>query len=67
MGFKLERVRANKKVSEVMQHLGVSDAAVYQWESGDCLPKTDKLMKLAKFYGCSVDALLTDNPVRDSK
>lgn len=67
MGFKLERVRANKKVSEVMQHLGVSDAAVYQWESGDCLPKTDNLMKLAKFYGCSVDALLTDNPIRDGK
>lgn len=64
MGFRSERLKANKSVEEVMQHMGVSDATVYFWENGDTFPRADKLLKLARFYGCSTDALLTDNPNR---
>ena len=64
MGFRTERLKAKKSVAEVMAYLGVSDAAVYFWENGNTLPKADNLIKLAKFYGCSTDALLTDNPIQ---
>lgn len=66
MGFRSERIKANKSVKEVMQYMGVSDATVYFWENGDTLPKSDKLVKLAQFFGCTTDALLTDNPIKRS-
>ena len=56
--MKTERLKAGKKVREVMEFLRVSDAAVYQWESGETTPRPDKLVKLAQFYGCTVDDLL---------
>lgn len=58
MGFKEARLKAGKKVSEVMAYMGVSDAAVYQWETGVTMPSGNKLVKLAEFYGCTVDELL---------
>ena len=62
MGFKSARVRAGKKVTDVMEHLGVSDGAVYMWETGATFPTVEKLKKLAEFYGCTVDELLRDEP-----
>lgn len=58
MSFKSERKKSGKSVAEVMKHMGVTDAAVYQWETGVTTPRTDKLIKLAEFYGCTVDELL---------
>ena len=58
MGFKDARVKAGKTVKEVMDEIGVSDAAVYSWETGQYTPSKDKLVKLADFYGTTVDALL---------
>lgn len=58
MSFRGARLKAGKRVREVMEHMKVSDACVYQWELGFTQPKADKLPKLAAFYGCSVDELL---------
>ena len=60
MSIKSARLKADKKVREVMEYMGVSDAAVYQWETGETTPRPDKLIKLADFYGCTVDELLRD-------
>jgi len=61
MGFRQARLDAGVSVKEVMAYMGVSDAAVYQWESGVYTPRPDKLVKLASLYGCTVDALLRGN------
>lgn len=61
MGFKKARLNAGKSVAEVVEHMNVTDAAVYQWETGVSKPRTDKLIKLAKFYKCTVDELLKDD------
>lgn len=61
MSFRNARLKAGKKVTEVMAHMGVSDAAVYLWETGSCYPSVDKLPKLAAFYGCTVDDLLRND------
>lgn len=47
-------------MSEVTKHMGVSDAAVYMWESGETTPRPDKLVKLAAFYETTVDELLKE-------
>lgn len=63
MSFKSAREKAGISVSKVMEVLKISDAAVYQWESGDTFPRTDKLLKIAALYGCTVDELLKpDDP-----
>lgn len=58
MSFREARQKAGKTVAEVMKHMGVSDAAVYMWETGETTPRPDKLVKLAEFYGVTVDELL---------
>lgn len=60
MGFREARIKAGKSVREVMFEMGVSDAAVYMWESGENRPRADKLPKLAKLYGCTVEELLSE-------
>ena len=44
-----------------MKVLNVSDAAVYQWETGINLPSAKRLPEIAKLYGVTVDELLKDN------
>ena len=58
MGFKQARINAGLSVRQVMKALDVSDAAVYQWETGVFLPSTKRLPEIAKLYGVTVDELL---------
>ena len=62
MGFKNARLKAGKSVREVVDYMKVSDVSVYFWENGVNYPRPDKLIRLAKFYGCTVEDLLTGNP-----
>ena len=57
MGFREARIKAGKTVAEVAEHMEVAKAAVYQWESGETMPRFDKAEKLAKFYGCPMEDL----------
>lgn len=67
MGFKSARIAAGKSIKEVMELLSVSDAAVYQWETGVYVPRSDKLLKLAEFYGTTVDDLLRNNEQKQTE
>ena len=58
MGFREMRIRAGLSVAKVMEALSVSDAAVYQWETGVTTPNGKRLPEIAKLYGCTVDELL---------
>lgn len=64
MSLRSARLKAGKKVTEVMAFLNVSDGAVYQWETGVAMPSADKFPKLAAFYGCSLEELYEGNPVK---
>lgn len=61
MSFREARLKAGLKVTDVMEALHVSDAAVYQWETGTYLPRTVLLPRLAELYGCTIDFLLKGN------
>lgn len=60
MSFRKARQRAGLSVAQVMEKLHVSDAAVYQWETGVTTPSAKRLPEIAKLYGCTVDELLKE-------
>lgn len=60
MSFRHARISSGLSVRDVMAEVGVSDAAVYQWETGATIPREKMLKKLADLYGCTVDELLAD-------
>lgn len=66
MDIRGARTRANKTVAEVCAAVGVTDAAVYQWELGMTKPSIDKLPKLAQLFGCSVDELLREPETQEA-
>ena len=59
-GNALRRARKNAgvRVYDVAFRLGISTAAVYQWETDMTKPETDKLLTLATMYHTTVDELL---------
>lgn len=58
MGFRQARLKAGLSVRAVMAATGVSDAAVYQWETGVTVPRAPMLVRLSELYGVTVDELL---------
>lgn len=58
MRFRTQRKKAGLAVAEVAQALRVSEAAVYQWETGVSFPAGKRLVDIARLYGCTVDELL---------
>lgn len=60
MRFREARLKAGKSVQEVCREIGVTDAAVYLWETGDITPRLDNMKKLAKLYGVTLDYLVSD-------
>lgn len=63
----LKEIRtANRyKLRDIAEVAGVSIQAVHQWEIGTTKPPIDKLVKVARFYGVTVDELLADPEVED--
>jgi transcriptional regulator with XRE-family HTH domain len=58
-----ERIRARRKELKIRQialgkMVGVSNAAISQWERGETEPRGDNLLALAKALQCSPDYLL---------
>ena len=45
---------------QVANALGVTNAAVSQWEAGKTMPKGASLLNLSKIFGCTVDELLEE-------
>lgn len=58
MGLREARIKAGLSVIKVTEALDVSDAAVYQWETGATFPSSKRLPEIAKLYGVTVDELL---------
>ena len=61
-GEKLSKLRKEKNYTQeqLADIFGVSRQTVSKWESNIAYPETEKLMKLAKLFGCSIDYLLNE-------
>ena len=58
MKIKEMRKRSGMTQKEVAQQIGVTQGAVWQWESGMLMPTAVNLQKLAATLNCTVDELL---------
>lgn len=56
-----ERKELNYTQEQLAQILEVSRQSVSKWESGLAYPETEKLIKMGKLFGCSMDYLLNDD------
>lgn len=56
----IRSLRLSKQMSqsELGDALGVTRAAVYQWEKGRSVPQIDHLQELARFFGVPLATLL---------
>lgn len=54
----------NTKPNPVGQELGISSGILTKWKAGTSYPNGDNLIKIAKYFNCSIDYLvgLVDNP-----
>ena len=57
------RMRAGMTQQQLAAGLNVSHQAVSKWERAEASPDTDNLLALAKLYGCSLDALVQQDPL----
>jgi transcriptional regulator with XRE-family HTH domain len=65
-GEKMKRIRELREANNLTQEelakkVAVSRTAVTKWETGECMPKTDKLIALATVFNCSIDYLLCND------
>lgn len=49
-------------LAEESSQLGIPKATISNWERGLSSPSLDTLCKLASFYGCTIDYLLSYDP-----
>lgn len=62
LGEKIAKQRKglNYTQEQLAEILSVSRQSVSKWESGLAYPETDKLLKMGRLFGCSMDYLLKD-------
>ena len=56
--LKYQRESRNLSQSELAKRTGIKQQNISRWESGDALPSIDFCVKLADFYGISLDELV---------
>lgn len=61
--IKALRLQKNMTLQQVGDAFGITRSAVGSWERGDTRPDQDKLSRLAKLFGTSVEHLLNGNSV----
>ena len=59
---KFRRLRISRGLTqkEVADALNIRQESVWKWESGDSLPRADKLTAIAKLFNCTVDDLFEE-------
>ncbi len=55
--LKALRERANLTQCCLAESIGVTQACIAKWETGEAMPKSDKLPELARILGCTIDEL----------
>ena len=56
-GERLRKLRASRRQAEVAEAVGVSTMAISQYEAGKRIPQDKIKVKLARYFGESVESL----------
>lgn len=54
----------NLKQSELSKKIGYSDKTISRWENGTTVPDISTLVKLAEFYGVTLEEIIHENAVQ---
>lgn len=66
IGKKLRKARGNIPSKKVAESIGISDAAIRMYETGHRIPRDEVKIKLADFYGMTVQELFFDAKCNDN-
>ena len=62
----LKKLRQERRITQLSLQMqtGIEQALISKFENGERIPPTDTLMRLADFYGVSMDYIMcrTENP-----
>lgn len=66
LGSKIYRLRIDNNLSQEQfaSIFGVSQQSVQKWESNDTVPELSKIVRISKYFGVSLDALIMGNDNR---
>ena len=59
--FKAARMQLGMSQEKLSLELGVTKRTILLYEKGQSLPTSDKLPKIAKYFGVSIESLLSDD------
>ena len=61
IGQKLRNLRGNKPAESVAKDLEIGTSTIYMWENGERIPRDEMKIKLANYYGVSVETIFFAN------
>ncbi len=61
--IKSQRIAHGKTLKQIEAETGISNANLSRWESGKVIPNIDFCVKLADYYGITVDELIGRNKI----
>ena len=64
--FQMLLDKTNNTAYQVAKETGVSTATLSNWKNGNYIPKTDKLKKIADYFGITVDELISEETGDDT-
>ena len=58
----IKTVRESKNLTQqyIANELGISRSSAAMWETGEAMPRADRLPELAKILGCTIDELFAE-------
>ena len=64
--MRINQIREKNGISQVQLSniLAVDHSTIAKWETGMSVPRAGTLKKLAAYFGCTIDELLTDETER---
>lgn len=61
--MRVARAASKRTLQDVAKAVGVSAQAVGKWEAGHCYPRASELTRACQYLGCSLDWIMTLDPV----
>jgi transcriptional regulator with XRE-family HTH domain len=58
--LKILRKKANLTQSAAAEKLGIRQSTIAMWETGQCVPRTKMLQKIAEIYQCTVSDIVNE-------
>lgn len=60
MNLKNIRLEKNMSQEQLAKEINVDRSTVTKWETGEAMPRANKLVKLSQIFNCSIDELLKE-------